>query len=179
MATWLSREASEMKSNQLLLAVCIEWPGDRRSLPFPQISGGGVMRRRYSVKKCCVDHQGRLRWTPDEITEGPSNFKQRLQTVPVVAPDKPGNPEQRSGRIPPAPSPDRLTPRSTASPTWPRTQRRRARFCRQKRRGERLVREVVDFVKVQECAAVKVAKIGTPFSQKRGPNVDRNAVLGG
>ena len=123
------------------------------------------MRRRYSVKKCCVDHQGRLRWTPDEITEGPSNFKQRLQTVPVVAPDKPGNPEQRSGRIPPAPSPDRRTLRSTASPTWPRTQRRRARFCRQKRRGERLVREVVDLVKSACVRMTEVARIGMPISQ--------------
>ena len=41
------------------------------------------MRRRYSVKKCCVNHQGRLRWTPDEITEGPSNFKERLLRVLV------------------------------------------------------------------------------------------------
>ena len=72
------------------------------------------MRRRYSVKKCCVDHQGRLRWTPDEITEGPSNFKQRLQTVPVVAPDKLSNRERSSGRIPPAPSTERRTSRSTA-----------------------------------------------------------------
>jgi len=103
------REASELES--FSLQSCSKRSGDRRTFSSRLWrSGAPALQRKGEVRRSARQSSR----THHQRTEGSQNSQAGSQTVPVVAPDKLSNRERSSGRIPPAPSTERRTSRSTA-----------------------------------------------------------------